>query len=53
MPAPQMLDWMGTEVGFLVLVVLLLVVMPALLYLMGWGVARYTGQKARRRKVVR
>ncbi len=27
--------------GILVVAVLLLVIMPALLYLMGWGVARY------------
>jgi hypothetical protein len=30
--------------GICVLVVLLLAVMPALLYLMGWGVTRYTRQ---------
>jgi hypothetical protein len=32
----------GPLVGLLVLVVLLWVIMPALLYLVGWGVARYT-----------
>jgi len=31
-------------VGLLVIVVLLLVIMPALLYLVGWGVKRYTDQ---------
>jgi len=31
-------------VGLLVVVVLLLVIMPALLYVVGWGVKRYTDQ---------
>lgn len=30
--------------GLLVVVVLLLVIMPALLYAVGWGVKRYTDQ---------
>jgi hypothetical protein len=30
--------------GLLVIAVLLLVVMPVLLYLVGWGVTRYTGK---------
>jgi hypothetical protein len=31
-----------SEVGILAVIVLLLVIMPALLYLIGWGVTRYT-----------
>lgn len=35
-------DECGDLVGLFVLVVLLLVIMPGLLYLLGWGVKRYT-----------
>jgi hypothetical protein len=43
MPAPPMPEHMERPlVGLLVIVVLLLVIMPALLYLLGWGVTRYT-----------
>jgi hypothetical protein len=34
--------------GFLVVVVLLLVVMPGLLYLLGWGAQRITGKVSTR-----
>jgi hypothetical protein len=43
MSAPPMAERIERSlVGLIVLVVLLLVIMPGMLYLVGWGVTRYT-----------